>query len=157
MLRTWAIWRRDLKVGILLVTILCAGLGIAAYGNVMFNRELVRAYMMIFFSHYSQFHYSLGCTIQRLSRLFCSFHEQGNEHRLHCVGRWGCRWLSTFISTRNLIHVCLPVVLGLMVWSAFRECRFFKVFIYLSWSRFSNLTDQVGGRNRLSNAIHRDG
>ncbi|EDR07357.1 uncharacterized protein LACBIDRAFT_327790 [Laccaria bicolor S238N-H82] len=43
MIRTWAVWHRDMRVGILFAALCCLYIGLATVGNVRFVRSIVRA------------------------------------------------------------------------------------------------------------------
>lgn len=87
MIRTWAIWHRDRKVGAALLVALIGTLFTACYCNVKFLKAFKRT-LFLFFSPVSRLNlHSLGPSIPHISWMFCDWCLRHHEDCVHLPDR----------------------------------------------------------------------
>lgn len=87
MIRTWAVWRLDPKVGSVLAILQIATVVSACYGNIKFSKSLQSKYLSWISKHSVIWCWlsSFGSSLPWLPRMLFNWKRKHDEVRLHCV------------------------------------------------------------------------
>jgi hypothetical protein len=162
MIRTWAVWRRNRYIGILLGFLMIFITIMDFYLVSKFLKSGPSSSSSIAPSCFSRLIYlandswSTPILLHWIARVFLARGDSYNESELYCVGGRGWWYVSkSSFMLLSVVQFLKLVVLMMMAVSAYRACEHLSDLLVFLIDEA--LSDKSGNNHEMTNIVHRDG